>query len=174
MHKSDEHTFSRRCFLKQTGAGILASVGGLSLPSRAQATITYESWVHGHAVILDESLKMSRASNHVVVYNDQGSQGWNTCYFVIPTPAVINDRQMKIIQVMLDYFPDIDTQHIIQVYDGSDQLFTYYPRPLGGRTKLIVPILGQPFIVRGIAIEVKAQFSHQDRLIFYSAGADFF
>ena len=43
VQKLNEHMLSRRRFLKQTGAAVVAGVGGLILPVRAQASITYAS-----------------------------------------------------------------------------------------------------------------------------------
>jgi hypothetical protein len=177
MEKSHEHMLSRRRFLKQAGAAVMAGVGGLALPARAQTSITYASWVHGHAVIVGENpdLEILRQDNHVVIRNRSELLGtFSTFHFVIPTPVIVNNKRLRIVQVMLEYTPDCSYDHAIRVYDGSSQLAQFSPLlPAGGPIFRALPIPGQPLVMGGIDVEVRVHLLSRDRLSFFSVGADF-
>jgi hypothetical protein len=139
-------------------------------------------WTHGHSVHAEDfegkEWTVQRFGPNSRVWSDEGPQGAVSWFhFAVPTPVIVEDRRMKILDVQIRFMGDavIDA---IDVWDGTNRLASFKGLTFTGGeepqlARLEIP--EQPEVLWGIGISVHVLFDSIDRtsMNFIAAGADF-
>jgi hypothetical protein len=117
----------------------------------------YTLWVHGSGVqVQDPSplTNISRFGSGCEIVMHQFSNAW--FHFPIPTPSVIADAHVRIIQVHLDFGSKDHWVSRVYVFHGHYQVATHTNLKLqGGRVVHAFPVQQQLEVEKGICVSVR-------------------
>jgi hypothetical protein len=147
-------------------------------PDTTDTTLAHAMWIHGTSIHEEypQQLKYTRRYGAGALYEGKpGTSNW--FHFAIPTPVIVNNKRLKLDDVMLIFQTDPDVWVTnVHIYDGPFKIKSYDGLSMTGMHWFERFDVLNPSVRYGIGISIGVKFGKLDgrHLIgFYTAGGDF-